>query len=173
MGSGFPKTGLGVPKPPFGSAQNIEKADVFGQIWLHVAICSLLTTSPCYLPPFFGKTLKTPTFMRFFPWLKLIKTSPCPPETSGFTHFFGGPSAGRADLHFSYFSVPLFEIEMIVISLDFSIFCASWKRPFQEPRRFFKFGLGSWGGAFHDVRLPTNADGNTSFLNTSCLNVLR
>ena len=94
-------------------AKNTEKADVFSLIWLHVAICSLLTTSPCYLPPFLGKTLKPPTFMRFFPWLKLIRTSPCPPETSGFTHFFGGPSAGRADLLFSEFSVPFFEIEII------------------------------------------------------------
>ena len=143
-----------------------------------VKCCSMLPSAAYSLRAhvilhLFWKNTENADVYAIFPWLKLIKTSPCPPESSGFIHFFGGPSVGWADLHFSDFSVPLFEIEIIAISQGFSIFCGSWKRPFQEPRRFFKFDLGSCGGAFHDVRLPTNADGNTTFLYTCCLNVVR
>ena len=83
--------------------QNAAKADVFGQIRLHVAIGGLWATSSCYLVPFLGKTLKKPTFKGLFPLVKSAKAAPGPPETSGFIVFFGGLFVGWAKWHFSVF----------------------------------------------------------------------
>ena len=44
----FYNLGLDAQNPPFGRAQDIEKATVFGQIWLHDTICGFIATNSYY-----------------------------------------------------------------------------------------------------------------------------